>query len=76
MKALALAAALLFPLAARAEEAPAAPPPEKRVEWKGTVGAGLIVLTGNSDTTTFTGAASASRETLEIGRASCRERVS
>jgi len=62
MKVLALAAALLLPLAALADDQ--APPPEKKVEWKGTVGAGLIVLTGNSDTTTFTGAASASRETL------------
>jgi hypothetical protein len=62
MKALALAAALLLPLAqASAEEAGPAP---KAPEWKGTVGAGLIVLTGNSETTTFTGAAAASRETL------------
>ncbi len=60
MKALALAAALLLPLSALAED-PAPPPP---VAWKGTVGAGLIVLTGNSDTTTFTGSAAASRETF------------
>lgn len=59
MKRLALAAALLLPLAAPAE-APAPRP----VAWKGTVGAGLIVLTGNSDTTTFTGSAAASRETF------------
>jgi len=57
MKRLALLAAVLLPLTASAEgPAPA--------EWKGTVGAGLIVLTGNSDTTTFTGSAAASRETL------------
>jgi Protein of unknown function, DUF481 len=36
----------------------------KPQEWKGTVGAGLILLTGNSESTTFTGAAAASRETL------------
>lgn len=78
MKAVAVAAALLLPLSALAEE-PAPPPDpqaeqkaeakpepkvEKKVEWKGTVGAGLIILTGNSDTTTFTGSAAASRETL------------
>jgi hypothetical protein len=40
------------------------PKVEKKVEWKGTVGAGLIILTGNSDTTSFTGSAGASRETL------------
>ncbi|MBK9516714.1 MAG: DUF481 domain-containing protein [Anaeromyxobacter sp.] len=57
MRRLALAALLTLPLIALAEEA-------KPVEWKGTVGAGLIVLTGNSETTTFTGAAQASRETL------------
>jgi len=62
MKALALAA-LLLPIAAFAEE-PAAAAPPKPVEWKGSVGAGLIVLTGNTDTTTFTGSASASRETF------------
>lgn len=56
---LVLLAALLLPLTTPAEDA--APKP---VEWKGTVGAGLIVLTGNSDTTTFTGAAAASRETF------------
>ena len=54
---LAVLLAALAPLAAAAE----APSP---AEWKGTVGAGLIVLTGNSDTTTFTGAAAASRETF------------
>jgi hypothetical protein len=31
---------------------------------EGHLGAGLIVLAGNSDTTTFTGTAAASRETL------------
>jgi hypothetical protein len=84
MKALAVVAALLVPLAAPAgetppaapptEAAPAAPPaeaaavapapPPTKVEWKGTAAAGLIVLTGNSDTTTFTAAVSASRETF------------
>jgi putative salt-induced outer membrane protein YdiY len=72
MKALAVAAALLLPLTALAEDpAPPpekkvdpAPPPEKKVQWKGTAGAGLIILTGNSDTTTFTGSAEASRETF------------
>jgi hypothetical protein len=53
----ALVALVLTPLLAVAEEA--RPP-----EWKGTVGAGVIVLAGNSDTTTITGAAAASRETL------------
>lgn len=57
MKRLALLAAALLPLAALADD-------PKPAEWKGTVGAGLIVLTGNSDTTTFTGSAAASRETL------------
>jgi putative salt-induced outer membrane protein YdiY len=62
MKALALAAAavLLLPPLALAEEAAPAP---KAPEWKGAAGAGLIVLRGNSDTTTFTGTLGASRET-------------
>lgn len=73
MPRLALVAALLLPpLAAVAGEtaapaapaAPVAPVAPAPAELKGTVGAGLIVLTGNSDTTTFTGAASASRETF------------
>lgn len=69
MKALALAAALVAPFAATlAEEpppaAPAPPPSEGKVKWKGTVGAGLIVLSGNSDSTSFTGSVSASRETF------------
>jgi len=62
MKALALAAALLLPTLALAEAAPPAAAP-KPVEWKGTAGAGLIVLRGNSDTTTFTGTVTTSRET-------------
>ena len=62
MTRLALAVALLLPLASLAEEA--APPAPKPVEWKGTAGAGLIVLTGNSEATTFTGTATASRETF------------
>jgi len=57
LRSLALLLAALAPLAASAED-------PKPAEWKGTVGAGLIVLTGNSDTTTFTGGAAASRETL------------
>jgi hypothetical protein len=48
--------ALLVPTLAAAD-GPAA-------EWKGAVGVGLILLTGNSETTTFNGTASASRETL------------
>ena len=72
MRALVLAAALALPPLALAEEAPPpAPPPAataapapKPPEWKGTVGAGLITLSGNSDTTTFTGSAAASRETF------------
>ncbi len=62
MTRIALSAALLLPLAALAVDPAAAPP--KPVEWKGTVGAGLIVLTGNSETTSFTGSAAASRETF------------
>jgi opacity protein-like surface antigen len=38
--------------------------PARRAAWKGTVGAGLIVLTGNSESTTFSGSAAASRETF------------
>ncbi len=57
MRRLALAVLALSPLLATAEE-------PKPAEWKGTLGAGLIVLSGNSDTTTFTGSAAASRETL------------
>jgi len=71
MKALALAALLLAPPLALAEDAPppaappAAPAPApKPPEWKGTLGAGLIVLSGNSDSTSFTGSAAASRETF------------
>jgi hypothetical protein len=41
--------------------AKAAEPP-RPAAWKGTVGAGLIVLTGNSKSTTFSGSAAASRE--------------
>jgi putative salt-induced outer membrane protein YdiY len=70
MKALLLlAVALLAPAPALAEEAaraippPAAPAPSPP-EWKGTVGAGLVTLSGNSESTTFTGTTAASRETL------------
>lgn len=50
-------AALLVALAgpARAADAPAE-------AWKGTLGAGVILLTGNTNTTTFNGAAAAQRE--------------
>jgi hypothetical protein len=48
--------ALLVPALAVAD------PP--KAEWKGSVSAGLILLTGNSETTTFTGAAALSRETF------------
>lgn len=62
MKTAAIAFASLLALAARAEDpSPATPKP---AEWKGTVGAGLILLTGNSETTTATGSATASRETF------------
>jgi hypothetical protein len=53
-----LALLLALPPLAAAAEAP------RPAEWKGTVGAGLIVLTGNSDTITSTAAAAASRETF------------
>lgn len=42
-----------------AGEAAPAPDPAR---WKGSVGAGLIVLTGNSDTTTFSGTGAVTRE--------------
>lgn len=79
MKAIALSVLLLIPPLALAEDAapPAAPAPaaqaapaapaapaKKPPEWKGTVGAGLVTLSGNSESTTFTGTAAASRETL------------
>lgn len=51
-----LAAAALLVIAAGA---PAEPPPP---EWKGTLGAGVILLTGNTNTLTFNGAAAAQRE--------------
>lgn len=51
--------ALLAPaLAVAAEGGPARP----ATEWSGVVGAGVIVLTGNAETTTMNGAASAQRE--------------
>lgn len=50
--------ALLAPALAAAADAPAKPGPE----WSGVVGAGVIVLTGNAETTTMNGAASAQRE--------------
>jgi hypothetical protein len=57
MRSLAAAVVLLLTTAALAEE-------PRPAELKGTVGAGLIVLTGNSNTTTFNLASAASRETL------------
>ncbi len=63
MRRLALLAALLaLPLAALPLTAQAEDP--KPPEWKGTVGVGLIVQTGNTDATTFAGSATASRETF------------
>ena len=38
--------------------------PQPTADWQGNVGAGLIVMTGNTKTTTFTGGASAARESL------------
>jgi len=75
MQRLAVLAAALLPLAGLAEEpAPAQAPkaaegakpaaPPAPAAWKGTVGAGLILLTGNSESTTFSGSAAASRETF------------
>jgi putative salt-induced outer membrane protein YdiY len=70
MKALLFAVAVLAAALALAEEAapPVARPPAAPAtlppEWKGTVGAGLVSLSGNSESTTFTGTTSASRETL------------
>jgi putative salt-induced outer membrane protein YdiY len=66
MKAHLVAALLLAPALAPAQEAapPAAAPAAKPPEWKGTVGAGLVSLSGNSESTTFTGTTAASRETL------------
>jgi hypothetical protein len=57
----ALLLASILPTLALAQEAPPAPRP---VEWKGTVGAGLILTGGNSESTTVNGAAAASRETF------------
>lgn len=74
MKGLALAIAFLVPSLALGDEPPPTPatpaptpapaPTPEKVEWKGGVAAGLIVLSGNSNTTTFTGSANASRETF------------
>lgn len=61
MRHLALLAALaaLVPAGALAE-----PPTPDAAAWKGTVGAGLIVMTGNARTTMVTGNAVAARESL------------
>jgi putative salt-induced outer membrane protein YdiY len=48
--------------AAKPVEAAKPAEPPRAAAWKGTVGAGLIVLTGNSESTTFSGSATASRE--------------
>lgn len=50
-----LALAVLAPSAALADPKPTA-------DWQGNVGAGLILMTGNTQTTTFTGNASGLRE--------------
>ena len=63
MQRLALLAAALLPLAGLAAEPTPAEAPAP-ASWKGTVGAGLILLTGNSESTTFSGSAAASRETF------------
>jgi len=64
----ALLLASLLPALAQAQEAPPAAPPAapvaKPVEWKGTVGAGLIIANGNSESTTVNGGVAASRETF------------
>lgn len=57
-------AAVVATTPAPAPAAAPAPPAPSKVEWKGTVGAGLISMTGNSNTTTVTGSATASRETF------------
>lgn len=56
MKRYALLAALLATTATAQE-------PEKRPEWTGAAGAGLVLLTGNSSTFTVNGTTSAQRET-------------
>jgi opacity protein-like surface antigen len=55
---IAVVLAWLLPAAALAAD-----PPRPPAELQGTVGAGLIILTGNSEATTFTLGAAASRET-------------
>jgi putative salt-induced outer membrane protein YdiY len=66
MKALLLAVALSAPPLAFAQEAapPAAAPAARPPALKGTIGAGLVTLSGNSESTTFTGTGAGSRETL------------
>jgi putative salt-induced outer membrane protein YdiY len=62
MRVLAVPLAILVaaPLAARSQEA-AAPPAPPPVQWKAQVKAGLVSTSGNSETTTVTGAANVSR---------------
>jgi hypothetical protein len=58
----ALQLATLLPALAMAQEPPPVAPVEKPVVWKGTLGAGLILTTGNSESTTFNGGLAGSRE--------------
>jgi putative salt-induced outer membrane protein YdiY len=58
----ALLLATLLPTLVLAQEAPPAVPAEKPVVWKGVLGAGLILTTGNSESTTFNGGLAGSRE--------------
>jgi len=55
---LVVALAVLVPAVALAD------PPKPTADWQGTVGAGLILMTGNTQTTTFTGTALAIRESM------------
>jgi len=58
---LVVALAVLVPAVALAD------PPKPTADWQGNVGAGLILMTGNSKTTTFTGNAQAIRDACAIG---------
>jgi putative salt-induced outer membrane protein YdiY len=58
----ALLLATLLPTLALAQEPSPAGPAEKLVIWKGTLGAGLILTTGNSESATFNGGLAGSRE--------------
>ena len=58
MRALAVLLVLASPVAALAEDPPAAPPP---VQWKAQVKAGLVSTSGNAETTTLSAGALVSR---------------